>query len=139
MKSLGDTRKHFSDVITNQGAGVAQQSNIGNRSRGIVGGRGQNIQQTQSNGPGWHVYGGAFHMLPELWRIPSMTFLQFITMWLTGDQENGVPPLCSVTVYHWRNHATQYRHVRSDMQYLMRHVERAARDKRVWIENRHEW
>ena len=85
------------------------------------------------------MYGGAFHMLPEVWRIPSMTFLKFITLWLTGDQENGVLPLRSVTVYHWRNHATQYRRVRSDMQYLMSHVERAARDKRVWIENQHKW
>ena len=88
---MDDTIKHISNVITNRGADVAQQTNIDNRSRGTVGERGQNIRQTHSNGPGWHVYGGAFHMLPEVWRIPSMTFLQFITMWLTGDQENSVP------------------------------------------------
>jgi len=42
LKSLEDTRKHISDVIANRVAGVAQQSNIGNR-RGTVGGRGPNI------------------------------------------------------------------------------------------------
>ena len=78
-------------------------------------------------------------MLPEGWRVPSMTFLQFITIWLTGDQENGVPPLRNVTVYHWRNHATQYCRIRSDMQYLMGHVERIARNKGVWKENPHQW
>ena len=68
-----------------------------------------------------------------------MTFVQLITMWLTGDQENGVPPLRKVTVYHWRNHATQHCRIRSDMQFLMKHVERVARSNGVQKENPHVW
>ena len=43
LKSLEDTRKHISDVITNRGAEVSQQTNIGNDTRGTVGERGRNI------------------------------------------------------------------------------------------------
>ena len=60
-------------------------------------------------------------------------------MWLTGDQDNGVPSLCTVSVYHWRDHTTQHRRVRSDTQYLMSHAERAAREKGEWKENQHKW
>ena len=80
--------------------GVTHQRNQGNITRGTVGGKGANICRGQYIGPGWHVYGGAFHMLSEGWRIPSMTFVQLISMWLAGDQENGVPSLRHVTVYH---------------------------------------
>ena len=140
MQSLEDTRKHISDVLAGNNIDRNAERNRNVRTRGNIGGRGINIRRAQSNsGPGWHVYGGAFHMLPQGWRIPLMTLLQFIMMWLTGDQENGVPPLRNVTVYHWRNHATQHRRVWSDMQFLMKHVERAAREKGVWKENSHEW
>jgi len=96
-----------------------------------------NRAQTQS---GWHVYGGAFHMLPEGWRVPSMTFVQFISMWLTGDKENGVPPLYKVTIHHLKEHATQPRRVRSDFQYIMSHVARIGTSRNVWYGyNNHEW
>ena len=76
--------------------------------RGTIGGQAQTIRP---NGSGWHTYGGAFHMLPKDWRIPSMTFVQFITMCLTGDPDNGVPPLSKVGIYHWKRHALQHRRV----------------------------
>ena len=37
LKSLEETRKHISDVITNRGAEVSQQINISNGTRGTVG------------------------------------------------------------------------------------------------------
>ena len=85
------------------------------------------------------MYGGTFHMLPEGWRVPSMTFAQFISMYLSGDQDNGVPPLCNVIVHHWKGHATQYRRVQSDMQYLMGHVKRVALESLAWKEENHRW
>ena len=78
-------------------------------------------------------------MLPQGWRVPSMTFVQMISMWLSGDKENGVPPLHKVNCYHWKGHATQYRRVSSDMKYLMSHVKREATSKNVWWGDDHDW
>lgn len=78
--------------------GAAQGAPAG-MPRGTIGGRAVSICRTQ-NGPGWHVYSNALHMLPHRFKIPSMFFVQFVVMWLTGDQEKGAPPLRNVTVYH---------------------------------------
>ena len=96
--------------------------------RGNTGGRGIMIVRPQ--GPGWHVYEGGFHMLPKDWRVPSMTFVQFISIWTCGDPDNGVPPpLSKVTTYHWKDHATQHRRVAADMKYIMGHVKRSAESR----------
>ena len=40
-----------------------------------------------------HCYNGGLHILPQGWKLPDMTFVQFITMWLCGDRAKGVSPL----------------------------------------------
>jgi len=78
-------------------------------------------------------------MLPKDWKIPSMTFVQFITMWLSGDPDNGVPPLLKIGTYHWNGHALQHRQVLNDMQFLMKHVRRIAIGIDKWKDPAHQW
>ena len=53
-------------------------------------------------------------------------------MYFSGAQDNSVPPICNVAVHHWKYHATQYRRVQSNIQYLIRHVKRAAVESSTW-------
>ena len=80
MKSLDNTSKHISEVITNnitiRGAARGVPTDI---PRGTVCGRAVIIHRTQ-NRPGWHVYGDVFHVLPHRWQIAPMNFVQFVTM-----------------------------------------------------------
>ena len=131
MRELETTRNQIISLIQGGVQGNVAQVEV---NRPVV--NRPNRPQHQS---GWHVYGGAFHMLPQGWRVPSMTFVQMISMWLSGDKENGVPPLHKVNCYHWKGHATQYRRVSSDMKYLMSHVKREATSKNVWWGDDHEW
>ena len=78
-------------------------------------------------------------MLPKEWRIPSMTFVQFISMWLCGDPDNGVPPLSKVATSHLKGHAMQHRRVAADMKYLMSHVKRVAQPRNAWRLQPGEW
>ena len=68
-----------------------------------------------------------------------MTFVHFITMWLTRDPDNGVPPLSKIGTYHWKGHALQHRRVCGDMQYLMRHVKRKVVQLNKWRSAAHQW
>ena len=132
IDELTITRNQLRDMIQDQGRRPTIVP-----TRGTTGGRRTTIARPQ--GPGWHVYGGGFHMLPKDWRIPSMTFVQFISMWLCGDIDNGVPPLSKVTTYHWKGHATQHRRVAADMKYIMGHVKRSAESRKTWNPPSHEW
>ena len=132
IDELTTTRNQIRDMIRDQGRSPTIEP-----TRGTTGGRGTTIVRPQ--GPGWHVYGGGFHMLPKDWRIPSMTFVQFILMWLCGDPDNGVPPLSKVTTYHWKDHATQHRRVAADMKYIMGHVKRSAESRNTWNTPSHNW
>jgi len=83
------------------------------RTRGTIGGQAQIIR---ANGVGWHMHGGGFHIpSPKDLKIPSITFVQFITIWLTGDPDNGLPPLSKIGPYHWKGYALEHRWVCGDM------------------------
>ena len=134
IEELTSTRDQIRQMIQDQGRPAPQTNEV---DRGTTGGRAPTI--VRAEGPGWHIYRGSFHMLPKDWRIPSMTFIQFISMWLCGDPHNGVPQLSKVTTYHWKDHATQHRRVAADMKYLMRHVKRSAEPRNTWKPLLHQW
>ena len=47
-----------------------------------------------------HCYNGGIHILIQGWKIPDMTFVHFITMWLCGDCAKGIPPLQLLQTTH---------------------------------------
>ena len=86
-----------------------------------------------------HCYNGGLHILPQGWKLPDMTFVQFITMWLCGDRAKGVPPLWLLQTTHLKHHIPRAKHVLCAMRYLMKAVERQAirvgkweRDYKLW-------
>jgi len=129
------TRLQIAQMIQDQRGGARPGTT--NPTRGTIGGQAQTIHL--ANGPGWHIYSGDFHMLPKDWQIPSMTFVQFITIRLLGDPDNGVPPLSKIGTYHWKGHALQHRRVCNDMKFLTKHVRRIAIGMDKWKDPAHQW
>ena len=122
-------------MIQDQGGG--SRPGTANPTRDTIGRQAQTIHFV--HGPGWHLYSGGFHMLPEYWQILSMTFIQFITIWLSGDPDNGVPPLSEIGTYQWKGHALQHRQVCKDMKFLMKHVRRITIGMGKWKDLAHQW
>lgn len=92
-----------------------------------------------------HLYGGAFHILPQEWRFPSCTPLQVWIQWLLGDTVNEVPPLkmlSGVDVAHLdalplpagTTRRRQARKILCDLRFLMNTVERMLRLNGNWTE-----
>jgi len=86
-----------------------------------------------------HCYNGGLHVLPKGWKLPNMTFVQFITMWLCGDRAKGVPPLRLLQTTHLKHHEPRAKHVLCAMRYLMKAVEREAIRVGKWERDYTQW
>ena len=86
-----------------------------------------------------HYYSRGLHILPQGWKLPDMTFVQFTTMWLCGDCAKGIPSLQQLQTTHLKHHIPRAKNVLCAMRYLMKAVERQAikvgkweRDFKLW-------
>ena len=79
-----------------------------------------------------HCYGGSLQLLPKGWKMPDMTFCQFICMWLCGDQAKGIPPFRLLKTIHLSNIVPRAKVVLCNMRYLINAVEVAAVEAGVW-------
>ena len=61
-----------------------------------------------------------------------MSFQQLITMWLCGDQAEGVPPFRWLKTGHYTNMLSRAKHILCAMRYLMSHIERARKETNFW-------
>jgi len=86
-----------------------------------------------------HCYNGGLHILQQGWKLPNMTFVQFITMRLCGDCAKGVPPLRLLQTTHLNHHIPRAKHVLCAMRYLMRAVERQAIRVGKWERDSMQW
>ena len=73
-----------------------------------------------------HCYNGGLNILPQEWKLPGMTFVQFIAMWFCGDCAKGVPTLQLLQTIHIKHHIPCAKHVLCAMRYLVKAVERQA-------------
>lgn len=85
-----------------------------------------------------HFYDNEYHVLPQDWSIPRLTFEGMIVYWYLGDSSSGVPPLVKIGGSEFKTLPRGVKK-RSDMKFLMKHVERKARDEGCFIENVNEW
>jgi len=85
-----------------------------------------------------HFYDNEYHVLPQEWILPRLSFEGLMLFWYLGDHNAGVPPLIKVA-------GTEFKHIprgvrkRSDMKYLMKHAERKAKELGCYIENVDDW
>ena len=74
-----------------------------------------------------YYYNVGLYILPQGQKLPDMTFVQFITMWLCGDRTKGIPPLRLLQITHLKYHIPRAKHVLCAMRYLMKAVERQVK------------
>ena len=85
-----------------------------------------------------HFYDNEYHVLPESWVLPRLSFEGLMHFWYLGDPSAGVPPLIKVGGTEFKNLPRGVRK-RSDMKYLMKHVERKGKELGCYIENINDW
>lgn len=85
-----------------------------------------------------HFYDNEYHVLPEGWVLPRLSFEGLMEYWYLGDPSSKVPPLINVGGTEFKSLPRGVRK-RSDMKYLMKHVERKARELGCYIDNINNW
>ena len=86
-----------------------------------------------------HCYGGTLNLLPKDWKLPDMTFCQFLCMWLCGDQSRGIPPFRLLKTIHLSTIEKWAKEIPCKMRYLTSAVERAAVEAGAWEDNPRMW
>ncbi len=85
-----------------------------------------------------HFYDNEYHVLPQGWILPKLNFEGLMQFWYLGDPSSGVPPLIKVGGTEFKNLPRGVRK-RSDMKYLMKHVERKGKEIGCFIEDINDW
>ena len=85
-----------------------------------------------------HYYDNEYHVLPQGWILPKLNFEGLMQFWYIGDPSSGVPPLIKVGGTEFKNLPRGVRK-RSDMKYLMKHVERKGKELGCFVEGINEW
>lgn len=85
-----------------------------------------------------HFYDNEYHVLPQGWILPKLNFEGLMQFWYLGDPSCGVPPLVKVGGTEFKNLPRGVRK-RSDMKYLMKHVERKGKELGCFVEDVNEW
>mmetsp|Transcript_25410 Transcript_25410/g.37992 ORF Transcript_25410/g.37992 Transcript_25410/m.37992 type:complete len:446 (-) Transcript_25410:237-1574(-) len=96
------------------------------------------LQGAPINEMSLHFYNNEYHVLPEGWVLPRLSFEGLVQFWFLGDPTAGVPPLIKVGGTEFKNLPRGVRK-RSDMKYLMKHVERKGRELGCYIDNIDDW
>ena len=82
-----------------------------------------------------HCYGGKLHSFPKGWTQPCLSPTQFITMYLCGDKDKGVPAFRLLRLQNMKDHFTRAKRIHYEMKKVMFHVERAGRARSLWMDN----
>lgn len=94
--------------------------------------------QSSTNEVNLHFYDNEYHCLPQHWVLPRLSFEGLMVYWFLGDPSNGVPPLIKVGGTEFKNIQRGVRK-RSDMKYLMKHVERKGREENCYMDHVKDW
>ena len=77
--------KELNEIISKQNDNSVESETNQNNNKGF--------KSSKKTGHNLHFYRGKFHLLPDGWVMPNLKFQSFVSMWLLGDEANGVPPL----------------------------------------------
>ena len=91
----------------------------------------QLMEKRKHNGIFVGLVNGKLVNLPPGWRYPTMTIQQFVSMWLAGATENGVPPLRHLSPHDVR-HFDRKGKTLNKMKSCMKVIEFVARRRGVW-------
>ena len=106
--------------------------------------RGYGERPNYLSGLTYHSYGGRYNLLPQNFILPSLTLSAFISYFLLGNKETGVPPLRLINPRDIKHSGTADGSkpnikIVTDMRRMMKYVEEAARDAEVWENNPKRW
>lgn len=99
---------------------------------------GKSTSASSSQEPNLHFYDNQYHVFPQDWVLPRLSFEGLMVYWFLGDPSVGVPPLMNVGGSEFKNLSRGVRK-RSDMKYLMKHVERKGREAGCYIDDFNDW
>lgn len=129
-------------IASSDGSGTASKSSaarvIKTKTKNILASMVKTAQGAPVEEVNLHYYDNGYHVLPEGWILPRLSFEGLMMYWYFGDPSAGVPPLIKVAGTEFKNLPRGVRK-RSDMKYLMKHVERKGKNENCFIDNLNDW
>ena len=89
-------------------------------------------------------YGGRYNLLPQYFVMPKLTLYSFISFYLLGNRDTGVPPLRLISQTDLKHSGARdgskvNLKIVTDMKRMMRFVEEAGRDAGTWEDDPAKW
>ena len=92
----------------------------------------------------YHTYDGRHNLLPKNFVLPTLTLSAFISYFILGNRDTGVPPLRLISASDVKRSGTEdgskvNLKIVTDMKRMMKFVEEAGREAGVWENDPSNW